>query len=131
MCLQSPDICNLLGPNVYCLRSILVICFFFTPTIQQCRLKFEVTLCAYFAFPLFAARLFCPRRPYLPTADPLLLSRLPTSDISLLSMQIFLCFVIIFVYLLLFSYSFLWVLPVLLPFSVFFGFPPSLLMLIL
>ena len=73
----------------------------------------------------FYSRLFCPLRPYLPTTDPLLLSRLPTSDILLLSMQIFLCFVIIFVYLLLFSYSFLWVLPLLLPFPLFLGvFPP-------
>ena len=42
----------------------------------------------------FCSRLFCPLRPYLPTTDPLLLSRLPTSDILLLSMQICLCFVI-------------------------------------
>ena len=87
LCLQSPDICNLLFEIYFS---------YLFSSHQHCRLKFEVTLCAYFAFPLFAARLFCPRRPYLPPADPLLLSRLPTSDILLLLLQIFLFFVVIF-----------------------------------
>ena len=80
LCLQSPDICNLLFEIYFS---------YLFSSHQHCRLKFEVTLCAYFAFSLFAARLFCPPRPYLPPADPLLLSRLPTSDILLLLMQVF------------------------------------------
>ena len=61
MCLQPSDICNLLGPSVYCLRSILVICFFHTnnPTVQV-----EVwsdTLC------LFCISTFC-GAPLLSTA---------------------------------------------------------------
>ena len=61
MCLQSQDICNLLGLSVYCLRSILVICFFHTnnPTVQV-----EVwsdTLC------LFCISTFC-GAPLLSTA---------------------------------------------------------------